>query len=451
MTAGVGKPQLRTACDPCSAAKVGCDKNHPACKRCLQMSVQCSYSESRKHGKQALRRKLAQDRVKCAANATTANAIAGLNGQSGQELLPRTAAAPNTGTVPLAVPVGGGGDGGWNPLLISPLSPLPPATSLLLAQEPLQSLSSADASALFPQWTFDDSVTTTVDMNFFGNWNMASLSPSAPSHPPLGARGQQQRLQNLLVSEPNKEIGTSSGAIEDEIACVTATRSSSRTTSAHDCETQAISILLSLQHGEVVPGMTSCSLDPVHCTQFNLMPRFDRVLSTNRAALDGWINLMRCSCVQCPHLTLLYVSVLTKMLFWYRIAANERAGGRHDGNNSSGSSSSSSSSGSDSGTTTPSLSPPTVDQFGVQTTVIKVGLFGLDTEDQANLRRFLLMRELRRMERAIDELMNVDRTAMKESAGQEAWRGVQWSLDGVLRVRDELRDVIENLSKGLSF
>jgi hypothetical protein len=168
----------------------------------------------------------------------------------------------------------------------------------------------------------------------------------------------------------------------------------------------------------------------VHYSGFNLRPPFDRVLSTNRAALEGWKKLMLYSCVQCPHLILLYVSVLNKMLFWYRIAAtNEWADGVSRGGTEGISSSggSGSGSGSSSEATTPTtMSPPTRDKFGVQTAVIKVGLLGLDAEDQANLRRFLLMRELRRMESAIDELVKLDRTSMEEDLDDEAWQVVKW-------------------------
>ncbi|KAI1322239.1 hypothetical protein F5Y16DRAFT_413353 [Xylariaceae sp. FL0255] len=357
--AGDGQLRLRSACDPCSVAKVGCDKNRP-CKRCVRINVPCSYSESRKHGKQSLRRKLAQARAK---RATTT-----LNG------LPLAAAAVSS-----------------------------------LESEPFQSLTHTDTSALFSLWPDGDSAGTEVDMETFTNWDMADQLPFSTT---LHLRSK--------AGEERQDIFT-------------------------------------LQHMQVLPGTASCSTDPAHYAEFNLIPSFDRVLSTNRAALDGWMKLMRCSCVQCPHLTLLYVSVLNRMLFWYRIAAKEQEDGDCEDTNCSNSNSGSSgnsdgsSNGGDSGPTTPSLSPPTVDQFGVQATIIKVGLFSLDTEDQANLRQFLLMRELRRMEAAIEELMNVDRTDMQESVDEKAWSAVKWSLDGILRVRDELRDVVKTLPTDYQF
>lgn len=424
------------------------------------MNIPCAYSESRKHGKKSLRKKLAQDRARRVATAngntnTSPHIVAAApdghpHGDQPHQLWPRATMATDR---PAAAP---DIDSSVNPaVLVSPLS-----QSLLPGQEPFPgSLSNTDASALLSLYGgFGDTAGIDVDLDAFANWDLAGLSPSGlPSPLPPAPRVRDQQ-QSLFISGAEK--GTCSAtAGENEVtsssALVTATHTTSSSSSTmdmtHDCEAQAISILRSLQHGEVVPGTTSCSTTDsvVHYAGFNLRPPFDRVLSTNRAALDGWKKLMRCSCVQCPHLILLYVSVLNKMLFWYRIAAsNEWADGAGRGETEGDNSSGSSGSGSSSEATTPtSMSPPTRDKFGVQTAVIKVGLLGLDAEDQANLRRFLLMRELRRMEAAIDELVKLDRTSMEEDLDAEAWQVVKWSLAGVLRVRDEVQDVIRELSK----
>lgn len=428
------------------------------------MNVPCAYSESRKHGKKSLRRKLAQERARRAAitNGDTDTippiTAAAPDGHSHDDqphqLWPRAAPATNR---PAAAPDVGSDVDPAN--LVSP-----PSQPQLPGQEPLSgSLPNTDTSALLSLYGgFGDAAGIDMDLDAFANWDLDALSPSALPSP--HAPAPKVRGQGLFVSGADEGVmGSCSGMAAEEgvtspSAPVTATHTSSTSSTmdmTHDCEAQAISILRSLQHGEVVPGATSCSMTDsvVHYTGFNLRPPFDRVLSTNRAALDGWKKLMRCSCVQCPHLILLYVSVLNKMLFWYRIAAsNEWADSVGRGETESISSRSGggsrSGSGSSSEATTPrSMSPPTRDKFGVQTAVIKVGLLGLDDDDQANLRRFLLMRELRRMEAAIDELVKLDRTAMEEDLGEEAWQMVKWSLAGVSRVGDEVQGVIQELSK----
>jgi hypothetical protein len=217
--------------------------------------------------------------------------------------------------------------------------------------------------------------------------------------------------------------------------------STSATKSTHDCEARAIYILSSMQHGEMHQGLMSCSTDPAHpYPDLDLTPSFDRVLSINKAALNGWSKLMKCSCAQCPHLILIYVSILSKMLFWYRIAAREKhptLGGTGESDDST--------SKSDGNTTTKSSSKeaPTIDKFGVHPTTIKIGMLNLDAEDEANLRRALLLRELNRMEQAIHEFMNVDRKSIEENAGESVRRTVQWSLAGIPPLIEELQDVIQ--------
>ncbi|KAL2867772.1 uncharacterized protein BJX67DRAFT_352226 [Aspergillus lucknowensis] len=250
---GSQKPQsvrLRTACDPCSTAKVRCDKKHPACGRCFQAGLGCSYSQSRKHGRQPWRKRLAHglqqvDNRPPPAPIKPAPQPLGLPGQ--------------TPSIPWIE------EQGWGSLLDYDQN------------EPVPILASFGAGVGADDVNFDG----------FMNWdttNLPSLTPALES------------LQESSSPGPN--------------------------TSTHDCEARAISILSSLQHGRMRRGLMSCSTDPAHVyADLELTPTFDRVLAVNRAALDGWSKLMRCSCARCPHLIFLYVSILSKMLFWYRVAA----------------------------------------------------------------------------------------------------------------------------------
>jgi hypothetical protein len=205
--------------------------------------------------------------------------------------------------------------------------------------------------------------------------------------------------------------------------------SSTTNSSTHNCEAEAISILNSMQHGEMYQGLTSCSTDPAQAyATLILSPSFDRVLAVNKAARDGWNKLVRCSCALCPHLLLLYTSILSKMTFWYRIAATEKL--EDDSASNSGRS---------------RYSPdeaPTMDRFSVRPTAIQVGMLTLDAEDQANMRRVLLLRELRTTATAIDDLLAVDRTSL-ESADEFIRTGVQWALAGISRHKEELQGIMQ--------
>ncbi|EED22335.1 hypothetical protein TSTA_095840 [Talaromyces stipitatus ATCC 10500] len=88
------------------------------------------------------------------------------------------------------------------------------------------------------------------------------------------------------------------------------------------------------------------------------------------------------------------------MVFWYRIPATEKLG---------------SSDGADNGSSPRSGSmrysrdaAPTVDRFSVRPTAIQVGILNLDADEQANLRRVLLLRDLYRTVDAIDDILNMD-------------------------------------------
>ena len=209
----------------------------------------------------------------------------------------------------------------------------------------------------------------------------------------------------------------------------------SSTTSEHDCEAQAIAILHSLQHAEVHSGATSCSTDPTRYTKVNLKPDFDRVLSINRAALNGWGELMKCSCTQCPHLILLYVSVLSKIVFWYRVAGTQEEG------------STSVREASKTGGFGNLREAPTLDRFAVRPTDIQVGSLGLDAGEQSDMRRELLLRELRRTELAIDDLMTVDRTVVDQDGSDVLRRAVEWSVSGLSGVKEELQAVIRKVEQ----
>lgn len=120
------------------------------------------------------------------------------------------------------------------------------------------------------------------------------------------------------------------------------------------------------------------------------------------------------------------------MLFWYRIAATEKL--EDDSASSSGNS---------------RYSPdeaPTVDRFSVRPTAIQVGMHSLDADDQAHMRRVLLLRELQTTAKAIDDLLAVDRTSL-ESADEFIRSGVQWALTGIARHKEELQGIIQTVKQ----
>lgn len=354
------------------------------CDRCALVGLTCSYSESRKHGRQSWRgRGVSKSTLKASAPAP---------------ILPKEA------------------------VLIKELSTQPPRDT---SWESLLNYEQHESTNLY-SWSSGDALNTNIDIGCDPtNWDVMELAPITTPPIPGSTHHNTAPREAEFLNELN---------------------SASATKSSHDCEAQAISILSSMQHGEMRQGLMSCSTDPAHAyADLDLTPTFDRVIAINKAALSGWSKLMKCSCAQCPHLILIYVSILSKMLFWYRIAATEKhstSGGGTEGDNNS-------TTNSDSITETSSSSKeaPTIDKFSVHPTTIQVGMLDLDVEDEANLRRALLLRELRRTEQAIYEFMNVDRGNIEENADEAVRRTVQWSLAGIPQLIEELQDVIHIVNK----
>ncbi|KAJ3564411.1 hypothetical protein NPX13_g7854 [Xylaria arbuscula] len=381
---------LRTACDPCSTAKVRCDKKHPACGRCAQFKLQCSYSHSRRHGRRTTLRKRPGYRRIGIFNTSTAAEDTAI-----------TTAVPIAPAVPLLTPAS--------------YNTLPPSTTLSIGgYHPTGSVTTGEVGlndpSLLSTWSFgDDAAANGIDVGAFADWEI----PDLPLLEPASSGTAYSTLTPLEKRSPASNV-----------------------VSKHDCEAQAILILRSMQHGELHEGATSCATHPVQYAELNLRPSFDRVLATNKAALDGCARLMECSCALCPHIILLHVSILSKVLFWYRIAASNET----DVPRSSQSQNSVSA-----GSLSPE-DPPTPAQFSVAPTEVQVGMLDLNAEDEASLRRMLLLRELYRTRKVVNELMNVDRTALEK--GDDLVRSsVEWSLGGIARVKEALGDVIEKMEQ----
>jgi hypothetical protein len=193
----------------------------------------------------------------------------------------------------------------------------------------------------------------------------------------------------------------------------------------HDCEARAISVLRSLQHYSAGPTENTPRLPDVAALtnkspilDSELVPTFDKVLKANKIALDDWGELMRCPCAQCPALAFLYVSILWKVLFWYRVAATENGG-------------------TEASSTSQLVPLPTIGHFGVRATSVQVGVFDLGPEDQVSIRRAVLRGELRKFEKAVAEMESVD------TIQEDGHRPAQWCGLGIPQIKVELQDLFQ--------
>ncbi|WZH41930.1 Fusarubin cluster-transcription factor [Fusarium acuminatum] len=132
----------------------------------------------------------------------------------------------------------------------------------------------------------------------------------------------------------------------------------------------------------------------------------DTVLSVNKAALANLTPLLKCPCGRNPHIAMLHSAILSKVIFWYRVAVTAR-----------------------------------YHSEGVELRPMKIqlGMLDLDDEDQATLQRAVLLRELRKAEKVMDTF---DSFSVRED-------GVPgWHASAVRDMREELQAIIQKIRKG---
>ncbi|KEY63845.1 hypothetical protein S7711_09907 [Stachybotrys chartarum IBT 7711] len=185
----------------------------------------------------------------------------------------------------------------------------------------------------------------------------------------------------------------------------------------HDCEGKATEALRSLHYRPDYFGMPSgrsTSADETDSPSLddeNTALSVDKIIIANRAALAILPNLLDCPCARYPHLALLYISILCKILFWYRVAVSidgtrrcttattdceDQVGRRQtDGLHTASSVSSES-------------STARSNAFHVQPMKIQLGELQLDGDDQTSLQNSILLKELRKMDKTLQKLRELD-------------------------------------------
>ncbi|KAJ4156393.1 hypothetical protein NW754_008021 [Fusarium falciforme] len=349
ITPPVPRPQkpvrLRLACDACTAAKVRCSKTHP-CERCIDNGQECFYSASRRHGKRSRHRKAESDAQR----------------SSSSEV-------PTPGAIPVPNGIKGmsyGSEFSWEERETSP------------------QLSSYQASTLgngigkLDNWAFHD-----IDMMFdFDDTSYISLNePQSP--PPEQQTTPAEQPANATLTPPIEPHDPKQ---------------------AHDCEALALGVLRSLHHhnadgickGPAANGMNLAKP----------MPSIDTVLFANKAALTNLIPLLKCPCARNPHIALLHSTILSKTIFWYRVAVTARY---H------------------------------AEGAELRPMKIQLGMLDLDDDDQATLQRAVLLRELRKAEKVMEKF---DACSASEDEVPK------WHTTAIQNMKEELQAIIQKIKKG---
>ena len=239
------------------------------------------------------------------------------------------------------------------------------------------------------------------------HWTGLDLEVDLPS----GSRTREDtRVHDRTETDPNSSSHSILNSIWDGQSSVPTNSSTSESpqpgTATYDFEAEAFTALHSLhscamlhtgQPGEPKQMTTHAGTRFGQATDH--IPPLDKVLYFNRAAINTLNKLLDSPSVQQPHLALLYMTIASKVLFWYRLVVSSQYQPKSEPRSPS----------SDNNNTSTSQSSPlsrcsnTVDR-AVKSVSIQIGVFDLEDEDQKLLMSGVLLREVMKLESIVDKI-----------------------------------------------
>lgn len=315
------RPKLRASCDSCAASKVKCSKERPICTRCSANGMQCIYGVSRKHGKPGRTRKRNPD------GTSFIRASKQRPSPDGSEFGKfRIRAEPGLQPVPL-------GDfsetrSTWSSNWSStPSAPDTPDFEIGMTPEPLY-IDTSDLAflddILLPTAQLEPQPMQAIEPELAFRDPFAkrqSVQLDLPNIPGLGhlVGGDTVNSLDYMAQEASPEqyfedpnTPTPKDTKGDRMDSYNHIRVSVSMPASHCCYTLAYSTLESLS---VIGSDVTNAYSAMECKSL------DNVLSITRLAVRSVQELLNCPCSSDPHLAMLYSSITSKLLTWYRIAA----------------------------------------------------------------------------------------------------------------------------------
>lgn len=249
---------------------------------------------------------------------------------------------------------------------------------------------------------------------------------------------------------PNSETSTPTTSPEGNMEAAQST--------THDCEAKAFTTLHSLHYCTMLhterPGASKPSYLTTFSQQSSRMPPLDKVLYCNRRAMCKLKELLDCPCAQQPHLALIYMAIVSKALLWYQLAVSPQhqpqsstVAGLHQ------SSPPSQQEQRPCGSRMSGSADATADR-GVGSTVIKIGVFDLEDEDQKVLMRSVLLREVRKVETLIEKMKQLgcggggDGDLMRHDYADDEQQEVpNWYAVAGAKMEVELHDTLRRIKE----
>ena len=414
--------KLRASCDSCTGSKVRCDKEQPSCRRCITAGMTCVYGVSRKHGRQVHRRRVDErsNPIRSGSFAGSGHldtGIAGGRSYMDSDLCIDDFAQDLDFLDPRSIEQSEGQD------LYSFLTPVSQRSRVDVSYMPL-GRSSASMSNLSP--TSTNLLTSNA---YDGRENRSSQSFYQQNDilfSPLGTPSTTPTLPSGRISFQHPR-SRSSGSIPRPVK-------DAQTHRTHPCYALATSTLEGLHlenRFSCASKSKSKSTEPEISTPVLTL---DQILRTNKIAMSKVQQLLDCSCSAAdPHLAFLYASIICKIISWYgdgnRIISNAVAesasrgpstarsrppasrlsttafeksmadGLSGDDYDNEGDFAEASTNATNMMRLKQSISSSTADFLPMT-----VGIFELDAEDRAALSRQLLLSELRKVGRVVEQV-----------------------------------------------
>ncbi|KAI4153052.1 MAG: hypothetical protein LQ340_002539 [Diploschistes diacapsis] len=289
--------KLRSSCDACGAAKLRCDRAQPECGRCISLGFKCVYGVSRKMGKPP------RERLRIT-EASSASCTPGehAGSQARDRDYDRSTGAGNgfDGIVPSSGPVSS-----VNHVFLARSAVDGFRSNYMLSVDALDALHGNLFGSVLPDFTsLEHGDALSSDMN---TGLVSSLG--APVFEAFSTPATQTDASLTQVDESGYLDGTLLPPAGDK---------------GHDCVSEAYEILggLSLHSLNNAPSISQSPPASASATASTVqrMP-LDHILHLNREASERLVRLLSCRCAKSPHLTLLYASIISRILMWYQQAA----------------------------------------------------------------------------------------------------------------------------------
>ncbi|KAL1968411.1 hypothetical protein VTN77DRAFT_1940 [Rasamsonia byssochlamydoides] len=302
--------KLRSSCDRCSANKIKCGQEKPACQRCRSLDLQCNYSRSMRSGKPPRSR---QRMATIVGNRQASSSSSG------------NAAVDDIKIVGPAVPV---------PCLDGINLETMLATNVTHTAANPYGLFYTENSPLgtSEKFTINASVEYGPNHSFSkkGNTAIHDLStplPLLPQNNPEEHKQQQQQQQAPYMS-PCPSFSMKMSTLETGFSPLAASfekpLSSSGVDSSHDCIGLALGTLASLYHlstpHDTCSSGPGCKVEEIGSNPS--APTIDQVLQVNSLAVKNTTTFLTCPCAKDFCFPILMGVIYSKILTWYQAIVN---------------------------------------------------------------------------------------------------------------------------------